>query len=910
LAPATVDRPRHGASNAAPETDGHEWFTMDLADVLDALGTATGGLDDAEAALRLQQYGPNTLPRREPPGLFEIVLRQFKSPLIYLLGIAAGVSLVIGEIKDAAFIMGVLLINAVIGTVQEARAEHASQALQQLLRIRAAVRRSQQVLDVDAETLVPGDVVYLESGNRVPADIRLIAAHGLEVDESLLTGESLPVVKDADWSGSTGTPLADRLNMLHAGAMVARGRCHGAVVATGADSAIGSLALDVIRSEGGRPPLVERMERFTRRIAIIVLVAAAAIAVMGVVMGRYAVTEMFMFGVALAVSAIPEGLPVALTVALAIGTTRMARRGVIVRRLAAVEGLGSCTLIASDKTGTLTCNELTVQQLRSPDGGVYEVTGQGFEPDGRFLKDGVPVQPDEAAALADLARSVTLCNEAELLRRDGGWAWRGDPTDVALLTMAHKLGWRKEDTEELHPQVNEIPFEPERQFAATFNRDGDGVRVHVKGAPERVLQMLAAGQDVERLLAMAREMAENGYRVLAVADGPAPADLGATDAPPTPGELDCSGLVGMIDPLRPDVREAVADAREAGVTTVMITGDHPLTALAIARDLGLASAADEVITGVDLIAAPPESLPDLIARTKVFARVAPHQKLEIVNAAREAGHFVAVTGDGINDAPALRAANIGVAMGKSGTDVAREAAELVISDDHFGTITAGIEEGRIAYNNIRNVIYLLISTGAAEVILVALALLFGSPIPLLPVQLLWLNLVTNGIQDVALAFEPGVGDERLQPPRPPREPIFNRLMIERTLVAALFMGVVGFALFQWCLAAGWSEDASRNALLMLMVLFENVHLFNCRSETRSAFAMSPLRSPVLMVGMLVAFSIHVAMTYLPVGNLLLTTQPVDAASWLQLLMLSLPILAVMELHKLSWSLRHRRQAVA
>ena len=883
---------------------------MDLADVLDALGTATGGLGDAEAALRLQQYGPNTLPRREPPGLFEIVLRQFKSPLIYLLGIAAGVSLVIGEIKDAAFIMGVLLINAVIGTVQEARAEHASQALQQLLRIRAAVRRSQQVLDVDAETLVPGDVVYLESGNRVPADIRLIAAHGLEVDESLLTGESLPVAKDADWSGSAGTPLADRLNMLHAGAMVARGRCHGAVVATGADSAIGSLALDVIRSEGGRPPLVERMERFTRRIAIIVLVAAAAIAVMGVVMGRYAVTEMFMFGVALAVSAIPEGLPVALTVALAIGTTRMARRGVIVRRLAAVEGLGSCTLIASDKTGTLTCNELTVQQLRSPDGGVYEVTGQGFEPDGRFLKDGVPVQPDEAAALADLARSVTLCNEAELLRRDGGWAWRGDPTDVALLTMAHKLGWRKEDTEELHPQVNEIPFEPERQFAATFNRDGDGVRVHVKGAPERVLQMLAAGQDVERLLAMAREMAENGYRVLAVADGPAPADLGATDAPPTPGELDCSGLVGMIDPLRPDVREAVADAREAGVTTVMITGDHPLTALAIARDLGLASAADEVITGVDLIAAPPESLPDLIARTKVFARVAPHQKLEIVNAAREAGHFVAVTGDGINDAPALRAANIGVAMGKSGTDVAREAAELVISDDHFGTITAGIEEGRIAYNNIRNVIYLLISTGAAEVILVALALLFGSPIPLLPVQLLWLNLVTNGIQDVALAFEPGVGDERLQPPRPPREPIFNRLMIERTLVAALFMGVVGFALFQWCLAAGWSEDASRNALLMLMVLFENVHLFNCRSETRSAFAISPLRSPVLMVGMLVAFSIHVAMTYLPVGNLLLTTQPVDAASWLQLLMLSLPILAVMELHKLSWSLRHRRQAVA
>jgi Ca2+-transporting ATPase len=880
---------------------------MDLAAVLDILGTATGGLSDEEAASRLTHYGANTLPRREPPSLVEIVLRQFRSPLIYLLAIAAAVSLVIGEAKDAAFILGVLLINAVIGTVQEARAERASQALQQLLRIRAAVRRSDRVLDVDAETLVPGDVVYLESGNRVPADIRLIAAHGFEVDESLLTGESLPVAKHADWSGSPGTPLADRLNMLHAGAMVARGRCHGVVVATGAESAIGSLALDVIRSEGGRPPLVERMERFTRRIAMVVLVAAAGIAVMGVFLGRYAVTEMFMFGVALAVSAIPEGLPVALTVALAIGTTRMARRGVIVRRLAAVEGLGSCTLIASDKTGTLTCNELTVQQVRSPDGSIYEVTGQGFVPDGCFLRDGLPIEPDQAAALADLARSATLCNEGELLQRDGRWVWHGDPTDVALLTMAYKLGWRKVATEELHPQVNDIPFEPERQFAATFNRHDEDVRVHVKGAPERILDMLADGQDTERLLAMAREMAENGYRVLAVADGPAPADLDATDAPPTPGQLTCTGLVGMIDPLRPGVREAVAEAREAGVATVMVTGDHPLTALAISRDLGLASSADEVVTGTDLVATEAEALPGLIARTKVFARVAPHQKLEIVNAAREAGHFVAVTGDGINDAPALRAANIGVAMGKSGTDVAREAAELVISDDHFGTITAGIEEGRIAYNNIRNVIYLLISTGAAEVILVALALIFGSPIPLLPVQLLWLNLVTNGIQDVALAFEPGVGDERLSPPRPPHEPIFNRLMIERTLVAALFMGVVGFGLFQWCLAAGWSEDASRNALLMLMVLFENVHLFNCRSETRSAFAMSPLRSPVLLVGMIVAFSIHVAMTYLPLGNLLLSTQPVDAALWVQLLLLSLPILAVMELHKLSWSLRRRRK---
>jgi magnesium-transporting ATPase (P-type) len=881
---------------------------MALPAVLDALSATADGLDDDEAARRLVRDGPNTLPRRKPPSLFEILLRQFKSPLIYLLGIAAAVSTMIGEVKDAAFILGVLLINAIIGTVQEARAEKASQALQQLLRIRAAVRRSRQVREVDAESLVPGDVVYLESGNRVPADIRLIAARGLEVDESLITGESVPVAKDAGWTAAPDTVLAERRNMLHAGAMVASGRCHGVVTSTGANTMIGHLAQDVLRSEGGRPPLVERMEIFTRRIAYAVLIAATLIAVLGVVLGRYSVTEMFMFGVALAVSAIPEGLPVALTVALAIGTTRMARRGVIVRRLAAVEGLGSCTLIASDKTGTLTCNELTVRQVRTPDGRVFRVTGEGFVPDGAFLEDDAPLGPDRAAALGDLARSVTLCNEAELLIRDGAWIWRGDPTDVALLTMAFKLGRDRETTEEKHPEVNEIPFEPERQFAASFNRHDEGIRAHVKGAPERVLTMLSPAQDAEALLAMARDMAEAGYRVLAVAQGPAPATLGPSDTPPAPEDLSCLGLVGMIDPLRPDVCQAIAEAAVAGVATVMVTGDHPLTALAIARDLRLAADPDEVVTGAELADAPPDSLPELIRRTKVFARVAPDQKLEIVNAARASGHFVAVTGDGINDAPALKAANIGVAMGKSGTDVAREVAELVISDDHFGTITAGIEEGRIAYNNIRNVIYLLVSTGAAEVVLVALALLFGSPIPLLPVQLLWLNLVTNGIQDVALAFEPGIGDEGRSPPRPPREPIFNRLMIERTIVAAVFMGIVGFSLFRWCLAAGWTETAARNALLMLMVLFENVHLFNCRSETRSAFLMSPLRSPVLMLGIVAAFSIHVSMTYLPVGNRLLSTEIIAGDLWLVLLALSVPILAVMELHKLSWALRQRRAA--
>jgi len=880
------------------------WHAMDLKEVAAELAADTKGLSQDEATRRFERFGPNALPHTPPPGLWAIAGRQFKSPLIYVLAIAAAVSLALGEVKDAAFILGVLLINAIIGTIQEGKAEKASQALQKLLRIRATVRRSTQTREIDAEELVPGDLVLLESGGRVPADIRLFSTHGLEVDESLLTGESTSITKDAAWAGSNDAPLADRRNMVHAGSMVIHGRCQGLVAATGASSAIGHLALDVMGSESGRPPLVLRMEEFTRRIAVAVLVAAAFVAVAGVVFGGYLISEMFLFGVALAVSAIPEGLPVALTVALAIGTTRMAKRGVIVRRLTAVEGLGSCTLIASDKTGTLTCNELTVREVRLADGSVFEVAGEGFVPEGRFLQNGVPIEPDQSSALAGLARAAVLCNEADLHHCNGGWTWRGDATDVALLTMAYKLGWRRDVSLDHHPQINELPFEAERQFAATYHHIDTDVSAMVKGAPERVLGMCA--DDPARLDAlreMSQQMAEHGYRVLALAEGPAPSDLNETQVPPEPADLHCLGLVGMIDPLRDGVREAVAAARDAGVDTIMVTGDHPITALAIARDLGLATTSDQVVTGAMLARGSADELSGYIGKARVFARVAPHQKLEIVEAAQRANQFVAVTGDGANDAPALRAANIGVAMGKAGTDVARDAAELVISDDHFATITAGIEEGRIAYDNIRNVIYLLISTGAAEVVLVALAISFGLPLPLLPVQLLWLNLVTNGIQDVALAFEPGLGDELKRPPRSPREPVFNRLMIERTIVGALIMGVVGFGLFAWMLDQGWSEDSARNAVLLLMVLFENVHIFNCRSETRSAFALSPLRSPVLMIGMLTAFSIHVAMLYLPAGNALLSTEPVDGPMWLMLAAMSLSILVGMELHKLSWHLR-------
>ncbi|HUG90027.1 MAG TPA: HAD-IC family P-type ATPase [Planctomycetaceae bacterium] len=932
------------------------WHTLDVPSVFRAVEAGENGLTSAEARARLERFGPNELPQQPPPAWWMILLRQFNSPLIYVLAAAALVSLGVGLVKDpglitdAAFIGVVLAINSLIGGYQEWKAEQSSRALQQLLQIRATVVRDGEARELEADGVVPGDIVWLESGNRVPADLRLISAHGLEVDESLLTGESLAVGKDPSWTGEEGRPVADRRNLAWAGSIVVRGRGKGVVVTTGTRTMVGQLALDVLGTTGGRPPLLERMERFARAVVIAVGVSVALLGVLGVVVHRYSVLEMFMFGIALAVSAIPEGLPAALTVALAIATTRMARRGVIVRRLAAVEGLGSCTLIASDKTGTLTCNELTVRLLVLPGGERLDVTGEGFAPLGEVRRNGEAVQAGEGSPLEPLARAAVLCNEGDLHLRDGAWVWRGDPTDLALLAVAHKLGWQREAALDQYPQVNEIPFEPEHRFAATYHRmdappesrsrlpggtdrptddepesgparqagptarASGRLRVVVKGAPERVLAMCSwpGGRAPQEFHDEAESLAAEGYRILALAEGDAPDDLGEEHVPPEPGGLTFLGFAAMIDPLRPGVREAVAACRDAGITVCMVTGDHPVTALAIARDLGLADVPDQVVSGRELEGKSSQDMQQLLRHTRVFARVAPRQKLELVEAARGAGHFVAVTGDGVNDAPALRAANIGVAMGKAGTDVAREAAELVISDDNFATIVAGVEEGRVAFDNVRKVIYLLVSTGAAEVLLIGIALLAGTllPLPLLPVQLLWLNLVTNGIQGVALAFEPSEGDVLLRRPRPPREPIFNRLMIERTVVAALVMSVVGVAAFWWLVPPAGAENydqqvaSARNALLLLMVLFENIHIGNCRSETKSALRLSPFRSPILLAGALGALAVHVAGMYVPPLKRVLKTEPVDLRMWLVLVGLALTVFVAMELHKWTWRVRH------
>ncbi|MDH5387447.1 MAG: HAD-IC family P-type ATPase [Gammaproteobacteria bacterium] len=863
------------------------------------------GLTQTEASSRLEKNGPNSLPEAKPSGIGIVFLHQFASPLIYVLIVAAILSVAIEEWSDAGFITAVLLINGIIGTIQEYSAQRAATALRNLVSTRCLVLRDGDSYEIDAADLVTGDIILLESGDKIPADVRLLASNDLEVDESLLTGESTAVLKDANLVLEIETTLADRRNMLFAGSLVQRGRGRGIVVSTALDTELGHIAASVLNKPATKAPLMIRMERFTHRVAIIVAVAAIIMAMISLSRGM-PMTDIFLLAVALAVSAIPEGLPVALTVALAIGMRRMARRNVIIRKLIAVESLGSCTFIATDKTGTLTVNQLTVRRIAFPALGLWNVTGASTEPEGDIIALHEPSAEGEKALLEHLCQTAVLANEGFLSHRDNGWVHHGDAVDIALLVMAHKIGITKAETVNACPEIETIPFESEHLFCASLNKVGATQCAFVKGALERLLPMcnrMASIQgDVDLnhqlLEEQARELASQGYRVIALASGETELRAGEIFSEEHLNELALIGLIGMIDPLRPEAKDAIARCQKAGIEVAMITGDHPVTAMAIAKELDLIRHSDQIITGPELKHfAEDGKLDELIREVRVFARVEPQQKLDIVQSLQRLGHFVAVSGDGANDAPALRAAHVGIAMGKSGTDVARETADLIITDDNFSSIVAGVEEGRIAYSNVRKVIFLLISTGMAELVLFALALLTALPLPLLAVHLLWLNLVTNGIQDVALAFEPGEGHELNRPPRSPKDPIFNRIMIERVVISAVLIGVVAFFLFQYLLGQGYNVDEARNGTLLLMVLFENIHVFNCRSETSSVFQHNPMGNRILLFGTVAAQLIHIGAMYTPWIRDVLHIQPVSMEQWLQLLGLALTVLIVMELHK-------------
>ena len=877
---------------------GRPWHALRLDEVTAALGAGPDGLDEAEVERRRAEVGPNELPEAARRTLLGTFLAQFKDPLIYILLAAAVVSVATGHLSDAAFIGAVLLINAAIGTVQEQKAEESARSLQQIIRISTQVRRGGRETTVDSTGLVPGDVVLLSAGHAVPADLRLERVEALKVDESLLTGESLPVDKGAEETIDEEAPVGDRSNMAFAGTTVTEGRGVGYVCQTGRRTELGAIAESLAEGAAEEPPLVIRMRRMSRAIGLFVVGAIGVLGAVYYAQGNPPL-EIFFLAVALAVAAIPEGLPVAITVALAVASRRMASRKVIVRRLPAVEGLGACTLIASDKTGTLTANELTIKRIRVPDQEDVEVDGSGSSTRGALRRGGEELAPSPDEPLGRLVRAGALCNEARLEVEDGRTSGEGDEVDVAFLVLAAKAGLSREALLDQHPQVAAIPYEPRLKYAASFHRTAGGVTAFVKGAAEEVVRM-CRGVDEERLRREEEELAGQGYRVLAVAEGPAGAGGGEEEL----RELELLGLVGVIDPVRQEVPDAVARCRSAGVEVRMVTGDHPATGLAIARQLGMAERDDEVVTGAQLrrLERDEEALADRIARARVFARVAPRQKTEIVGALQRRGHFVAVTGDGVNDAPALRAAHIGVAMGRAGTDVARGAADLILTDDNFVSIVNGIEEGRIAYDNVRKVTWLLVSTGAAEIVIFFLALVTGLPLPLTAVQLLWLNLVTNGIQHLALAFEKGEPGVLARQPRPPEQGVFDRRMVTQVVLSGAFMGAVAFSVFYLLHARqGLPVFEARNLLLLLMVLFENAHVVNCRSESESALRVPLGRNWLLVAAILLAQGIHVLAMFVPGLRDVLQIEPVSIERWLQLVPVALSVILLVEAYK--WFVR-------
>jgi P-type Ca2+ transporter type 2C len=875
---------------ALPKIEDRPWHALDADAALAALGARREGLSSAEAQARRQRLGANELPRAAGPNALLIFLHQFKSPLIYLLLAAAAASILIGEARDALFIGAVLLINAAVGTGQEYQAARGAAALDALVRQLAVVLRDGEKATIDGAQLVPGDIMSLESGARIAADLRLLSSNDLRVDESLLTGESLPVEKQAGVELAPAIPLGDRVTLLHAGTTVLSGRAEGVVVRIGLATEIGRIAGALATAPAVAPPLMLRLERFTRWLGLVIVVAIAALAAVYLAQG-HSFTSVFFVAVALAVSAIPEGLPVAISVALAIAARRMAEVHVIVRSLPAVEGLGACTIIASDKTGTLTVNQLTVKKLWLPAHGIIDVEGEGYSRRGQVRV------PQGDTAVRDLAIAGALCNEASWHDDADGIHHVGDTVDVAFLVLAAKLGLDHTALRDAHPAAATIPFEPQRRYAARFHRAEGRIVACVKGAAEAVLPMCADAD----AMAHATALAAQGYRVLAVASG----DVAGTEAD-TLRNLHLLGFVGLIDPVRPEVPAAIAQCRHAGVAVVMVTGDHPETALAIGRDLGLADKREEVVTGnaLDEVAHDRMRFDAMVAHARIFARVEPTQKLEIVNALQRHGHFVAVTGDGVNDAPALRAAHIGVAMGRGGTDVARAAGDLILTDDNFASIVAGIAQGRAAYDNVRKVTLMLVSTGAAEIVLFVLAQVAGLPLPLTAVQLLWLNLVTNGIQDVALAFEKGEPMALERPPRPPDQPLFDRRMIEATILSGAVMGGLCFGCFAWLLEAGWTEAAARNILLLLMVSFENAQVLNCRSELRSVFAI-PLRdNPFVVLAVLAAQAVHIAAMNLPGLRDVLGVSPVSLWVWVAVVAIAAVLVAALETYKFV----RRRQA--
>jgi len=895
------------------------WHTRPGDEVVEGLNTdPKKGLSKEAARERLEEYGPNRIRESKGDPWWSILSRQFLDPLIYILILAGLVTLVFQDYIDSAVIFAAVLINGTIGFIQEYRAQKAITALAEMSAPKAHLRRDGGTVEVPTDEVVPGDIVRLKSGTRVPADVRLLKAEDLRVDESALTGESDAVQKQADPVEDEKAVPGDRLSMAFAGTNVTRGRGVGVVVQTGSASQLGRIAEKAQEVGEARTPIQKKMDHLGKLIGLGILGLAGVVGVVGF-FREMSLHEIVQTAVAMAVGAVPEALPVVLTVALAVGVRRMADRNAVIRTLPSVETLGSTTVIGSDKTGTLTSNQMTVRAIRTA-GRRYEVSGSGYSPEGEIEavedQEDVETGADDDEALCMTLLTGLLANETEKLPGEDEEV-RGDATELAVLVAAAKGGLDVEETRDSHEELDVIPFESERQYMATLHRLDDGPCIFVKGAPEAVLdrcsgRLLPDGEeeelDVEAAKEEAHELAEEGYRVLGMAFRHTDKERFEDDD--VGSDLVFAGFQGMEDPLRPEAKDAVKATQGAGIRVIMLTGDHTDTARAIGAQLGLVGEEGQAVGGRELEELSDEEIDDLVRKVDVYARVSPDHKLKLVERLKEQGQIVAVTGDGVNDAPALRAAHLGVAMGEAGTDVAREASDMVLTDDNFASIVAAVEEGRLVFANIRKVTYFLLSTGLAIVFTILFSLFAGWPLPYLAAQVLWINLVTNGLQDVALAFEksePGLLDER---PRDPNEGVINREVLIRLGWVSVLITVATLGVFHSVSQGDASMEMARSVAMTQMVMFQFFHVFNSRSLRRSVFQVPLTANPFLAISLGLALLAHLGVLHLPFMQTIFNTTPLSLEQWALVAGIGSLVVVAAEIDKFFLRRRDRREREA
>ncbi len=857
---------------------------MSADEVLRELASALSGLDNKEAENRLSRYGPNLLTGRKKTPVIFILLHQFANPLVYILLAAAVVKFTFKGALDGSVILGVLLFMALIGFVQEMRARKAMEALLHLASPKARVKRGNNPGEIPANQVVPGDIISLEAGNRVPADARLIEAVNLKANESAFTGESMPAEKILDAVGE-GTPIAERKSMVYMGTSITYGRATAVVVATGMATEIGKIAGAMQDIKAEKTPLQKSIKILGHYLIGIVLVACALLVVIGVFRGIPKI-DIFMLAVSAAVAAIPEGLPAVVTVVLAIGMQLMARRNAIIRKLVAVETLGSATVICSDKTGTLTLNQMTVGRIFCEDRWI-ELTGTGYHIKGQFKENDNPLALPLGGPLEQLLMAGVLCNDATIKNQQECCDILGDPTEGALVVAAAKAGLQKQELEKKYPRIAEIPFQSENQYMATLHRQDNSRIAYVKGSPEKILSLCSqvlkktgpaamADNEKQSVLQANEAMAKDAMRVIALAYAEYPDGTDTINEESLSGRLVLSGLAGMIDPPREEAIKAVASCKDAGIKVVMVTGDNKITAESTARQLGLAEG--KAISGAELAKISDEDLHAQIEDFSVFARIEPLHKLRIIDAFKSRGQVVAMTGDGVNDAPALESANIGIAMGITGTDVAKEAADMVLADDNFASIITAVEEGRAIFNRLRNVIFFLLSTCFAELLILLVCVLFIGKAPLLPLQILWINLVTGALMAIPLGLEPKTGTELTQPPRHPKVGLlFPGMLLRISFFAGLFAALAAL-IFNWLNERLPFEEAS-TIIFCSVVVFEWFIAFNSRSDEITIFKLGALRNRWLIGAVGIALLLQISVIYVPFMRVPFSTVPLKLSEW-------------------------------